>query len=38
MPDEFQTLKKERCIEIIKACNGSGMLYGDTVKSAITTV
>ena len=25
MPDEFQTLKKERCIEIIKACNGSGM-------------
>lgn len=25
MPDEFQTLKKERSIEIIKACNGSGM-------------
>ena len=25
MPDEFQTMKKERCIEIIKACNGSGM-------------
>ena len=25
MPDEFQTLKKERCIEIIKACNGSGI-------------
>ena len=25
MPDEFQTLKKERCIEIIKACNGRGM-------------
>lgn len=25
MPDEFQALKKERCIEIIKACNGSGM-------------
>lgn len=25
MPDKFQTLKKERCIEIIKACNGSGM-------------
>ena len=25
MPDEFQTLKKERCIEIIKAYNGSGM-------------
>ena len=25
MPDEFQTLKKERCIEIIKACNGSGV-------------
>lgn len=26
MPDEFQTLKKERCIEIIKACNGSGKI------------
>ena len=25
MPDEFQALKKERCIEIIKACNGSGV-------------
>ena len=25
MPDEFQTLKKESSIEIIKACNGSGM-------------
>ena len=25
MPDEFQVLKKERCIEIIKACNGSGV-------------
>ena len=25
MPDEFQTLKKERCIENIKACNGSDM-------------
>ena len=25
MPDEFQALRKERCIEIIKACNGSGM-------------
>ena len=25
MPDEFQTLKKERCIKIIKACNGSGI-------------
>ena len=25
MPDEVQTLKKERCIEIIKAYNGSGM-------------
>ena len=25
MPDECQTLKKERSIEIIKACNGSGM-------------
>ena len=25
MPDEFQPLKKERCIEIIKAYNGSGM-------------
>ena len=25
MPDEFQTLKKERGIEIIKAYNGSGM-------------
>ena len=25
MPDEFQTLKEERCIEIIKAYNGSGM-------------
>ena len=25
MSDEFQTLKKERCIEIIKACNGSGI-------------
>lgn len=25
MPDEFQTLKIERCIEIIKAYNGSGM-------------
>lgn len=25
MPDEFQTLKKERSIEIIKACNGRGM-------------
>lgn len=25
MPDKIQTLKKERCIEIIKACNGSGM-------------
>ena len=25
MPNEFQTLKKERSIEIIKACNGSGM-------------
>ena len=25
MPDDFQTLKKERSIEIIKACNGSGM-------------
>lgn len=25
MPDEFQTLKKERCMEIIKECNGSGM-------------
>ena len=23
MPDEFQTLKKERSIEIIKACNGT---------------
>lgn len=27
MPDEFQTLKKERCIEIIKACNGSGIPF-----------
>ena len=25
MPNEFQTLRKERSIEIIKACNGSGM-------------
>ena len=25
MPDEFQALKKERCVEIIKACNGSGV-------------
>ena len=25
MPDEFQTLKKESSIEIIKACNGIGM-------------
>ena len=25
MPDEFQPPKKERCIEIIKAYNGSGM-------------
>ena len=25
MPDEFQALKKERCVEIIKACNGSGL-------------
>ena len=25
MPDEFQTLKKERCIEIIKAYNENGM-------------
>ena len=25
MPDEFQALKKERCVEIIKACNGRGM-------------
>lgn len=25
MPDEFQALRKERCIEIIKACNGSGI-------------
>lgn len=29
MPDEFQTLKEERCIEIIKACNGSGMPSGN---------
>lgn len=25
MPDEFQALKKERCVEIIKVCNGSGI-------------
>ena len=25
MPDEFHALNKERCVEIKKACNGSGV-------------